>query len=66
MFEKFLKQYVKDLIDCEYGNIGFTEDEIMEVVFALNNNEDLWQFMDTIAYNQIDKIRRDKNGKIII
>ena len=54
MFEDFLREYIKDLIDCSDIEYNLTSEDIEDVVCTISNNEELWNIIDGCIYFQLD------------
>ena len=55
MFEDFLREHIKDLIECSVDNYNIPEGKMEDIVCCLNNNENLWNIIDEAIYQEIDK-----------
>ena len=59
MFEEFLTQYIKDLIDCGDSEYDINEDEIRDVMLDVEGNEYVWEVLDEAIYQELDKYRKE-------
>jgi hypothetical protein len=55
MFDKFLRQYIQDLMDCDMHKYDINEDDMNEIIDNLENNDHIWQVIDQAVYQQLDK-----------
>jgi hypothetical protein len=59
MFEDFLREHIKDLIECGFDNYKINESDIEYIVCIINNNEKIWDIIDSTIYNELDKYKEE-------
>lgn len=56
MFNNFLKEYIKDLIDCgDNKKYNINKKDIENIVKEVENSEFLWEIIDNSIYKELDK-----------
>ncbi len=59
MFEDFIREYVKDLIECSDIDYNITKEDIEDVVYNVSNNEEIWNIIDSYIYGELDRKESD-------
>lgn len=59
MFEDFIREYVKDLIECSDMDYNITKEDIEDVVYNVSNNEEIWNIIDSYIYEELDRKESD-------
>lgn len=63
MFEDFLKEYIKDLIECSFDKYYITDSELDKIAHSVNNNEYIWAVLDEAIYFEIEKYKIENGGE---
>lgn len=63
MFEDFLKQYLQDYLECSVDKYYITESEKEKIVHSINNNDNLWSFLDEIISFEIEQYKVENGGE---
>lgn len=59
MFEDFLREHIKDLIECGFDNYKINENNIEDIACIINNKEEIWDVIDSAIYNELDKYKEE-------
>lgn len=53
LIDKFLKEYVQDLVECSSDEYELTEEQIMDVVTSVEDNEHAWEGLNEAIFQEI-------------
>lgn len=53
LFDKFLNQYIEDLIDCGDTEYELSEKDKKELIVDIECNDRLWETLDDIIYHYL-------------
>lgn len=59
LFTNFLREYIKDLIDCSPDEYEMTEADINDIANLIASDEHLWDAIDWAIYDAIDGFRKE-------
>lgn len=59
LFDKFIKQYVEDLIECSDKEYDLTEEDKKEIVDSIKYNETFWEILDNAIFNELDEYDKE-------
>ena len=59
LFRTFLRQYVKDMIDCLPGYYDIKEADIERVVDSIESDDYIWETIDSLIYDELEIFRKD-------
>ena len=59
LFDKFIKQYIEDLIDCSDREYDLTEEDKKEIIDNVRYNEFIWETLDNAIFTELDKYDKE-------
>lgn len=62
-FQKFLQEYIQDLIECSSDEYKITEEQKEDIAAIVEGNEYVWTVIDEAIFQELDKYRVEKGGK---
>jgi len=58
LFDKFIKQYIEDYIDCSDIDYDITEEDKKEVIDSVKYSDEIWEVLDNkISYYLEDYVK---------
>lgn len=55
LFEKFIKQYIEDLIECSDNEYDLTEEDKKDVMVKVCDNDRVWELLDSIIFDYLEE-----------
>lgn len=65
MFMEFLKQYIKDYIECSNVKYELEDFDISKIAKKLNNNDEIWIFLDDCVKELLEEYKKEENNEIL-
>ena len=59
LFDRFLTQYIKDLIECSDSEYEVTDKDIEDMVTNIEGNEYVWSILDEAVFNELGKYEKE-------
>lgn len=63
MFMEFLKQYIKDYIECYNDKYELDDFDISKIAKRLNNNDEIWIFMDDCVKELLEEYKKEEKNE---
>lgn len=64
LFDKFIKQYLEDLIECSDIEYDLTEKDKKEVIDSVKYSDDIWEVLDNkIRYYLEDYVKEGDDNE---
>ena len=54
LFDNFIKQYIKDYIECSDTEYDITEEDIKDIIDYISYDDRLWEVLDSIISIQLE------------
>lgn len=55
LFDKFIKQYIEDLIECSDNEYDLTEEDKKDVMVKVCDNDRVWELLDSIIFDYLEE-----------
>ena len=55
LFDKFIKQYIEDLIECSDNEYDLTEKDKKDIMVKVCDNDRVWELLDSIIFDYLEK-----------
>lgn len=54
LFDKFIRQYIEDLIECSDVEYELLEEDKEEIIDRIQHNERVWELLDSIICEYLE------------
>lgn len=54
LFDKFIKQYIEDLIECSDNEYDLTEEDKKDIMVRVCENDRVWELLDGIIFDYLE------------
>lgn len=54
LFDKFIGQYIEDLIECSYKEYDLTEEDKKEIIDNIRYNNMIWEMLDNVIFDYLE------------
>lgn len=55
LFDKFIKQYIEDLIECSDNEYDLTEKDKKDIMVKVCDNDRVWELLDSIIFDYLEE-----------
>lgn len=59
LFDKFIKQYIEDLIECSDKEYDLTEEDKKDIMERVCDNDRFWETLDDIVFNYLEDYEKE-------
>ena len=59
LFDKFIKQYIEDLIDCSDTEYELTEEDKKEIIDNVRYNDFIWETLDNAIFTELEDYKKE-------
>ena len=59
LFDKFIKQYIEDLIDCSGNEYHLTKKDKEEIIDNIRYNNMIWETLDNAIFNELNNYEKE-------
>lgn len=59
LFDKFIKHYIEDLIDCSGNEYHLTEEDKEEIIDNIRYNNMIWETLDNAIFNELNNYEKE-------
>lgn len=59
LFDKFIKQYLEDLIDCSDIEYDLTEKDKKEIIDNVRYNDFIWETLDNAIFTELEDYKKE-------
>lgn len=61
LFDKFIRQYVEDLIECSDVEYELLEEDKEEIIDRIQHNERVWELLDSIICEYLEDFIKEED-----
>ena len=59
LFDKFIKQYIEDLIECSDKEYDLTVEDKNDIMERVCGNDRFWETLDNIVFNYLEDYEKE-------